>query len=74
MVFMDNEPNPTVHGIPLATADVRVSIDVVFQKNAILPQPVRDELLLVSHAIGTIVAWPRKFVITNNNEVSKIGS
>lgn len=69
-VFMDNEPNATVHGIPLASTDVRVSIDVAFQKNAILPRPVRDELILVSHAIGSIVAWPKKFVITSNNEVN----
>ncbi|KAH9729907.1 hypothetical protein KPL70_009493 [Citrus sinensis] len=73
-VFMDNEPNATVHGIPLASTDVRVSINVAFQKNAILPRPVRDELILVSHAIGSIVAWPKKFVITSNNEVSKFVS
>ncbi|KAK9176499.1 hypothetical protein WN944_028516 [Citrus x changshan-huyou] len=73
-VFMDNEPNATVHGIPLASTDVRVSIDVAFQKNAILPRPVRDELILVSHAIGSIVAWPKKIVITSNNEVSKFVS
>ena len=70
MVFVDNEPNATVHGIPLASTDVRVSIDVAFQKNAILPRPVRDELILVSHAIGSIVAWPKQFVITSNNEVN----
>ncbi|KAH9704714.1 hypothetical protein KPL70_011578 [Citrus sinensis] len=46
MVFVDNEPNATVHGIPLASTDVRVSIDVAYQKNAILPRPVRDELIL----------------------------
>ena len=69
-VFMDNEPNATVHGIPLASTDVRVSIYVAYQKNAILPWPVHDELILVSQAIGSIVACHKKIIITSNNEVN----
>lgn len=69
-VFMDNEPNVTVHRIQFSSTDVLVPIDVAFQKIAILPRPMRDELLLVSHAIISIVAWPKKIVITSNNEVN----
>ena len=67
---MDNEPTATVHGISLASIDICVFIDVTFDKNAILPWPVHDELILVSQAIGSIVAWPKKIVITSNNEVN----
>lgn len=65
----NNDPNSTVHGVPLAVTDVRVAVDIAIKGDTFLPRPVRDELVIVSHAIGSHVAWPKQFVILNDFEV-----
>ena len=52
----NNDPNSTVHGVPLAVTDVRVAVDIAIKGDTFLPRPVRDELVIVSHAIGSHVA------------------
>ncbi|XP_052298586.1 uncharacterized protein LOC127898630 isoform X4 [Citrus sinensis] len=68
----NNNPNSTVHGVPLAVTDVRVAVDIAIKGDTFLPRPVRDELVIVSHAIGSHVAWPKQFVILNDFEEYKV--
>ncbi|XP_052287667.1 uncharacterized protein LOC102629700 isoform X2 [Citrus sinensis] len=68
----NNDPNSTVHGVPLAVTDVRVAVDIAIKGDTFLPRPVRDELVIVSHAIGSHVAWPKQFVILNDFEEYKV--
>ena len=65
----NNDSNATVHGVPLVVMDVRVAINIATKGDAFLPRPVGDEVVLVSHAIGSHVAWPKQFVILNDFEV-----
>ncbi|KAL6213052.1 hypothetical protein ACLB2K_012500 [Fragaria x ananassa] len=53
----------TVHGVPLAAENIRVSVSKCLVENALLPVPIRDEIVFVSDAIGTCVAWPKDWVI-----------
>ena len=53
----------TIHGVPLGEENVRVSVTKVVAANALLPFPIKDEIVRVSDAIGTCVAWPRSLVI-----------
>lgn len=55
--------NPTVHGIPLGKDNLRVSIYASFNDDALLPIPVRGELETVGQAKGSVVAWPKQFVL-----------
>ena len=53
----------TVHGVPLAAENIRVSVSKCLVENALLLVPVRNEILLVRDAIGTCVAWSKDWVI-----------
>ncbi|PRQ48818.1 hypothetical protein RchiOBHm_Chr2g0114971 [Rosa chinensis] len=53
----------TIHGVPLAKENVRASITKSIVANALLPIPIKDEIMFVHDAIGTCVAWPRDWVI-----------
>ncbi|KAM5546536.1 hypothetical protein ABKV19_002361 [Rosa sericea] len=53
----------TIHGVPLGEENVRVSVTKVVVANALLPFPIKDEIVRVADAIGTCVAWPRSLVI-----------
>ena len=61
-------PDAMVHGIPL-NGNVRVTIDVAIKGSALLPIPIRDELITISQAIGSYVAWPKEFIIFSSDEV-----
>ncbi|GAY55041.1 hypothetical protein CUMW_161370 [Citrus unshiu] len=65
-----NDPNSTVHGVPLVVTDVRVAVNIAIKGDAFLPRPVKDELVIVNHVIGSYVAWPKQFVILNDFEAS----
>ncbi|GAY57117.1 hypothetical protein CUMW_176960 [Citrus unshiu] len=52
--------------------NVRVAVNIAIKGDAFLPRPIRDELVLVSHAIGSHVAWPKQFVILNDFEEYKV--
>ncbi|XP_040368009.1 uncharacterized protein LOC112180636 [Rosa chinensis] len=52
-----------IHGVPLGNENMRVSIVRAIVDDALLPIPVKDEIVTVSDAIGTCVAWPRNLVV-----------
>ena len=52
-----------VHHVRLGENNVHVSIDVVYQPDANLPIPVLNaDMITVSHALNSQVAWPKKYV------------
>ncbi|XP_061993652.1 uncharacterized protein LOC133711563 [Rosa rugosa] len=53
----------TIHGVPLGEKNARVSVTEAVVANALLPFPIKDEIVRVADAIGTCVAWPRSLVI-----------
>ncbi|XP_062015019.1 uncharacterized protein LOC133731647 isoform X2 [Rosa rugosa] len=53
----------TIHGVPLGEENVRISITKAVVANALLPFPIKDEIVRVADAIGTCVAWPKSLVI-----------
>ncbi|PRQ32205.1 putative transposase, Tnp1/En/Spm [Rosa chinensis] len=53
----------TIHGVSLGEENVRVSVTKVVVANALLPFPIKDEIVRVADVIGTCVAWPRSLVI-----------
>ncbi|KAK1552128.1 hypothetical protein Q3G72_010769 [Acer saccharum] len=60
-------PDAMVYGIPL-NENVRVTIDVAIKGSSLLLIPVWDELITISQAIGSYVAWPREFIIFSSDE------
>ncbi|KAL6209102.1 hypothetical protein ACLB2K_020045 [Fragaria x ananassa] len=64
IVDRDLDPNKqTIHGVPLGAENVRVSIVVSIIGHHLLPYPIKDEIMTVKDALGSIVAWPRNLVI-----------
>ncbi|PRQ45734.1 putative transposase, Tnp1/En/Spm [Rosa chinensis] len=55
--------NELIHGIPLGEGNIRVSIVRSIVDEALLPFPIKDEILTVRDAIGTYVAWPKDLII-----------
>ncbi|KAL6189146.1 hypothetical protein ACLB2K_040536 [Fragaria x ananassa] len=53
----------TFHGVPLPAENIRVSVTKCLVDNALLPVPVKNDILFVRDAIGTCVAWPKDWVI-----------
>ncbi|GMN52210.1 hypothetical protein TIFTF001_021349 [Ficus carica] len=64
--YMDCVPTDTVHGIPLGTGNVRVTISVPKLKRALLPIPT-NEATYIEEAIGGFVAWPKKLVVIQSS-------
>ncbi|GER32294.1 hypothetical protein STAS_08351, partial [Striga asiatica] len=63
-----NRLGETIHTRPLPIDHVKVSLEVAFEPNALLPVPVDDEeLITVRDAIGTFVAWPKNLVFVNKS-------
>ncbi|PRQ18019.1 putative transposase, Ptta/En/Spm, plant, transposase, Tnp1/En/Spm [Rosa chinensis] len=52
-----------IHGVPLGEGNMRVSILLSVVDSALLPFPIKDEILTVRDAIGTYVAWPKDLII-----------
>ena len=49
-------PNSAVHGIPLGIHNYRVSIDVCFDDDALLPITIGDDPVKVKDIVGSHVA------------------
>ncbi|GER34281.1 lipid-transfer protein [Striga asiatica] len=63
-----NRLGETIHTRPLPIDHVKVSLEVAFEPNALLPVPVDDEeLITVRDAIGTFVVWPKNLVFVNKS-------
>ena len=60
----------TLHNRPLPLEFVKVSVDRVIKPDAPVPCP-NDDVELVKDALGTFVAWPKKFV-THDMDVSNL--
>ncbi|KAF5196144.1 hypothetical protein FRX31_014270 [Thalictrum thalictroides] len=71
MVYEELGPETKVHNIPFGENNVRVSVDDVIIGEALLPIPVVDEYVKVKDAKGGQVAWPKKFVLTNEEVSSR---
>ena len=63
-------PNFVVHGVPLGIYNYRVSIDVCFDDDALLPIIIGDDPVKVKDFVGFHVAWPRSLVIDDRVKVS----
>ena len=48
-----------IHGFPLGDMNYRVAVTFAKEKAALLPIPVRDEILTVGDTVGGHVAWPK---------------
>ena len=70
MIYEGVGPDEVIHTVPLGEANVRVSIDIVIIKEALLPIPIPGEANKVGEAIGYQVAWPRNLVLVGD-EVQK---
>lgn len=70
--MIDENPNPMMHTRRLDAENVRVAVMFVEDKhmNDPLPIPVDDEMVILSDAIKSIVAWPKRLVIPDDEEVS----
>ena len=63
-------PNSIVHGVPLGIHNYRVSIDVFFDDDALLPITIGDDPVKVKDFIGSQIAWPRSLGIDDRVKVS----
>ncbi|PRQ54700.1 putative Ulp1 protease family catalytic domain, transposase, Tnp1/En/Spm [Rosa chinensis] len=65
-VVEHNDPSQVCHGYPLGDSNLRVSVSVAIEENALVPFPVGDEIRTVRQAIGSWVAWPKELVIMSS--------
>lgn len=63
MVLEEDEMNKSVHGMPMPPGCVRVLVDGIIQKDALVPVPVRGEIEKVQEAVGSQLAWPRNLIV-----------
>ncbi|KAL6178970.1 hypothetical protein ACLB2K_050486 [Fragaria x ananassa] len=61
--------NQLLHGVPLGENNMRVSVIRAIEGDALVPIPVRDEILTVDDAVGSCVAWPKDLVVTHGAKV-----
>ncbi|KAL6209234.1 hypothetical protein ACLB2K_020177 [Fragaria x ananassa] len=57
--------NQLLHGVPLGENNMRVSVIRAIKGDALVPIPVKDEILTVDDAVGSCVAWPKDLVVTH---------
>ncbi|KAL6213606.1 hypothetical protein ACLB2K_013053 [Fragaria x ananassa] len=57
--------NQLLHGVPLGENNMRVSVIRAIEGGALVPIPVRDEIITVDDAVGGCVAWPKDLVVTH---------
>ncbi|CAL5343691.1 unnamed protein product [Camellia sinensis] len=68
-VYERIEHNEAIHTVPLGESNVRVSVEVVIQKDAPLPIPIPDEMFIVGEAVGFFVAWPKNLVLVGDEHI-----
>ncbi|KAL6218702.1 hypothetical protein ACLB2K_011912 [Fragaria x ananassa] len=57
--------NQLLYGVPLGENNMHVSVIRAIEGDALVPIPVRDEILTVDDAVGSCVAWPKDLVVTH---------
>ncbi|XP_058195235.1 uncharacterized protein LOC131311701 isoform X1 [Rhododendron vialii] len=70
-MFWKSGPNELLHTVPLGEDHMRVSIDVVKVKDALLPIPISEEVATVGDAVGWFVAWPKDLIFFAPEVASK---
>ncbi|KAF5188521.1 hypothetical protein FRX31_021892, partial [Thalictrum thalictroides] len=74
--FERNGDDDKIHSVDLGKDNVKVSIVLPLKPQTLLPIPIGNYITTVGKAVGTFVAWPKEFVISdernegieNNNE------
>ena len=51
-----------VHGIDIHDDHKCVSVDGLIKPDALLPVPIRGEMVTVRDALGSFVAWPEELI------------
>ncbi|KAL6218726.1 hypothetical protein ACLB2K_011935 [Fragaria x ananassa] len=64
----DDDPKAVIHGRPSGDDNRRVSVYYAIDEKAKVPFPVEDEIVIVKHAIGSWVAWPKDLIILPNEK------
>ncbi|XP_024178951.1 uncharacterized protein LOC112184961 [Rosa chinensis] len=62
-VMEHNDPSQLCHGYPLGDNNLRVSVSVAIEENALVQFSVGDEIRTVRQAMGSWVPWPKELVI-----------
>ena len=69
LVIVNEIGDAKIHGSPLGDKNYRVAITLAKKKEALIPIPVGDEIHTVGEALGGYVAWPKQFVLLDNEPV-----
>ena len=65
-LMFNRQSDRTLHNRLLSTTLVKVQINTAIEKNTPLPIPLNDEIVSISNAVGTYVAWPMGLVIVTD--------
>ncbi|KAL6517004.1 hypothetical protein OROHE_018292 [Orobanche hederae] len=62
----------TLHSVPLGEAIVRVCIHSFVQekRKELLPIPINEDIMTIENALTMFVAWPKKWVIIENENMN----
>jgi len=58
-----------LHNSPIPPNHVKVMIDVVVDREALLPIPLDEDTAKLGEAVGTCVAWPINLVVVDFPQV-----
>ena len=58
-----------IHSRELGKLNYKVCVDHIEDETAILPIPVPEEMSLVVHASGSIIAWAKNLIVLDDHEV-----
>lgn len=67
--IVNDEVDAKIHGLSLGDKNYRVTITIAHKKKALIPIPVKDEIRTVGDALGGFVAWPKQFVLFDDEPV-----
>ena len=63
----------TIHNMVIPPNHARVAIEVVNERDAILPVPNPSaDMMVINEAVGSYVAWPIELIILDNMVCSSI--
>jgi hypothetical protein len=68
-----NTSGDLLHHRPLPDGHMKVSVDVVSDRDALLPVPdMVSEVTFMRDAIGSFVAWPSELIFTDDEVCLKL--
>ena len=68
-IVSEGGPNVMLHNVPLGEGNFKVSVDVVIDEGAELPILIKYGPTIIIDAVGTMVGWPKEFVIFPTTKV-----